>query len=162
MRQRTREPDHAVLRPVYTGVAPCPIKPSIDAMPTIAEPGYASRSAGRNACTSVASAAQVDLEHGVERGGVEQVRGRCHRDAGGVHQSADSAEHSKGGLDAGVDRVGIADVDLERGGGHTELGGALVGDGLGAGAVQVPRRHRATDLGQGAGRPHVRFPTLPR
>ena len=32
---------------------------------------------------------------------------------------------------------------------HAELGGALVGDGLGAGAVEVPRRHRATDLGEG-------------
>ena len=121
-------------------------------MPTIADPGCAVAQRGQERLHEGGLGPQVDLEHGVEAGGVERMLGRRHRDTRRVHESADGAERGEGGLDARVDRVRVAHVDLVRARRHAELGGALVGDGLGAGTVEVPRRDGSTDLGEGTAR----------
>ena len=135
---------------VYAGIAPCPISPSIERDAHDGRPRLRVTQSREERPHEGGFRPQVDLEDGVEPGRVEGIRGRHHRDPRGVHEPPDTTERGDGGLDARVDRVDIAHVEFMERGLHTELGGALVGDGLGARAVEVPRRHRATDLGEGA------------
>ena len=85
---------------VYAGMLPWPISPSIDEMPTIAEPGPASRSDGSSALDEHGFGAEVDGEDEVELFGAQRVV-RAERDAGRVHEPADAAERVERRRDRG-------------------------------------------------------------
>ena len=129
----------------YAGFAGLATMPWIDAMPTTAASGAFARSCDRNACTTIAYAAQVDLDQRIPRlvGEVGEVDRVGH--AGRVHDPADGADGGDGGVGGVGQRVGVAHVDGHADGGHAVLGGDRVGRLGGPVRVEVPDRDRAAD-----------------
>ena len=131
----------------YDGMNPCPIRPSIDEMPTIAEPGFASSSVGRSTLTSIASArtftprtvSQVSTSIGPSSAGAT-IPAACTSPPTEPSAAFVVARAASTAADVG-------DVDLHADRRRSERLG-VPGGVARAFTVEVPRRDRATDLGE--------------
>ena len=120
-----------------------PMSPSIEAMPTMAEPASDPQVGEQQLCDA-GERDEVDVEHPLEVGEVDAADRLDAHDPRGMHQSTDRGQRRTGPLDGGVDGLDVdhvdADADRRHVGVRDHLGGRL--------AVEIPDGDRPTDLRQ--------------